>query len=111
MNAVNVTTIICPDCGAELPPTAEMCQRCGSSTAKAPASESKENAKHLINRPWVLVVLILHVGFLGIPVYWKTKYSLNTRLFMVIASIVYTLVAVAFIVIMLQWLIHLITGG
>ena len=54
---------------------------------------------------------MLHVGFLGIPVYWKTNYSLGVRLAMVIVSIVYTVSAVAFIVIMLRWLMQMAIGG
>ena len=110
MDALEVSTIICPGCGAELRPADEVCQQCGR-MPKPAASDSKARLKQLLDRPWVLVVLILHVGFLGIPVYWKTNYSLGVRLFMVIASIVYTVGAVAFIVVMLRWLFHLATGG
>ena len=111
MDALNITTMICPDCGAELRPTDEACAQCGHTTAKPAATESKEKLKQLLDRPWVIVVLMLHVGLLGIPVYWKTNYSLSARLVMVIASIVYTVGAVAFIVAMLQWLIRMATGG
>jgi ribosomal protein L40E len=111
MDAVNVTTIICSDCGAELEPTDETCRQCGRRTAKQQGSESKEKLNQLLDRPWVIVVLILHVGLLGIPVYWKTRYSLGARLFLVLASIAYTVGAVIFIVFTLQWMIHLVTGG
>jgi hypothetical protein len=74
-------------------------------------TESKEKLKQLLDRPWVIVVLMLHVGLLGIPVYWKTSHSLAVRLMMVVASIVYTVGAVAFIVVMLQWLIRMAAGG
>ncbi len=111
MNAVNVTTIICPDCGAELRPTDESCKQCGRTAAKPAATDSKERLKQLLDRPWVIVVLMLHVGLLGIPVYWKTNYSLGARLMMVVASIVYTVGAVAFIVVMLRWLFRMATAG
>ena len=78
---------------------------------KQPSSESKEKLQQLLDRPWVIVVLMLHVGFLGIPVYWKTKYSLGARLLMVLASTVYTIGAVAFIMVMLRRLIHMVTAG
>ena len=39
----------------------------------------------VMDRPWVIVVLLLHVGFLGIPIYWKTKYPLSTRLWICVA--------------------------
>ena len=111
MDAVRVTTIQCPNCGAALRPTDVACRQCGHTMARPAATDSKAKLKQLLDRPWVLVVLILHVAFLGIPVYWKTNYSLGARLFMVVASIVYTVGAVAFIVVMLRWLIHLVTGG
>ncbi|MCA9119408.1 MAG: zinc ribbon domain-containing protein [Planctomycetaceae bacterium] len=110
MDAINVTNIICPGCGTELAPTAAICHECGVATSQA-ATETNQNLKRLLDRPWVLVVLILHIGFLGIPVYWKTKYSLPARLFMVTASIAYTIGAIAFIVFMLKWLIQLFAGG
>ena len=111
MEALNVTTIICPNCGAALEPTAATCRQCGGTTAKQQANESPVGSKQLLDRPWVIVVLLLHVGLLGIPLYWKTKYSLAVRWFLVVASIVYTVGAVAFIVVMLQWLYHQVTGG
>ena len=111
MNALHVTTINCPGCGAELQPIDRACQQCGHAMPKPAAIDSKEKLKQLLDRPWVIVVLMLHVGLLGIPVYWKTNYSLGARLLMVIASIVYTIGAVAFIVVMLQRLIRLATGG
>ena len=111
MDALEISTTICPGCGTELRPKDKVCGQCGHTTSKRAATDSKERLKQLLDRPWVLVVLILHVGFLGIPVYWKTNYSLGVRLFMVIASIVYTVGAVAFIFVMLRWLIHIVTGG
>ncbi|MBI2480700.1 MAG: hypothetical protein HYV60_19355 [Planctomycetia bacterium] len=111
MNAGNGTTVICTECGTRLPATADICLQCGGTIAKHQATESKEGLKQLLDRPWVIVVLILHVGFLGIPVYWKTNYSLGARLFMVVTSIVYTVSAVALLVLMLQWLIHRFIGG
>lgn len=66
--------------------------------------DSKQKLKQLFDNPWALLVLVLHVGFLGIPLYWKTKYSLPVRLLIIVASIVYTMAAVWFIVRMLGWL-------
>jgi hypothetical protein len=62
----------------------------------------------LLNRPWFLVVLLLHVGILGIPAYWATKYSVTTRLLIIAASIVYTLLAVAIIVWAVQQILALL---
>lgn len=111
MGDFHVTTIICPGCGAELRPTDEACERCGDMAAKPTLASSRARLKQLLDRPWVIVVLMLHVGLLGIPIYWKTNYSLGVRLLLVIASIVYTVGAVVCIVLMLQWLIQLVTGG
>ncbi|MDA1055567.1 MAG: hypothetical protein O3C40_34665 [Planctomycetota bacterium] len=111
MDTVHIATIICPDCGAELAPASETCEQCGATTSKPRSSESKEKLRQLLDRPWVIVVLILHVGLLGIPLYWRTNYSLGTRLAMVIASIVYTVGAVAFIVMMVRRLIYMVFGG
>ena len=111
MDAHNVSTIVCAGCGAELQSTGSACQQCGRITANSATTNSKEKLKQLLDRPWVIVVLMLHVGLLGIPVYWKTSYSLGARAFMVIASIVYTVGAVAFIVVMLRWLYRIMTGG
>jgi len=66
--------------------------------------DSKHRLKRLFNNPWALVVLVLHVGLLGIPLYWKTRYSLPVRLLIIFASIIYTVAAVWFIVWMCGWL-------
>jgi len=93
MKAASVDTIICPQCSAELPVDAQACAHCGSSTELSATS----NAQRLLDRPWFLLILILHVGLLGIPAYWKTKYSLGVRLLIVLASIAYTVFAVGVI--------------
>ena len=41
---------------------------------------------------WLIIVLLLHVGLLGIPIYWRTKYSTTTRLFIIgIVAVTYLL--------------------
>ena len=62
----------------------------------------------VMDRPWAIILLLLHVGFLGIPIYWKTKYSVSTRVWIIIASIVYTVGAVVFIVLMLRWIAQML---
>lgn len=101
MEAETVDTIICANCEAELAATAEICGQCGAAT-KSTGMSGRGQAKELMNRPWVIVVLILHVGFLGIPIYWMTKYSLAARLLMILTSIVYTVAAVTAIIWILQ---------
>ena len=104
MEAETVDTIICPGCSAELAAADDVCAQCGAPTTV------KGRPQELINRPWVIVILMLHVGLLGIPVYWKPKYSLGTRLLIVLASIVYTVAAVIFITWMLRWLAGVLWG-
>lgn len=84
--------IICPQCASTLDAAADGCPYCGCVTTAAPPPA---RVKPLIDRPWLIALAILHVGVLGIPLYWKTSYSLSTRLLLVGVSIVYTIVAVA----------------
>ena len=98
MEAETIDTIICPGCHAELAASDEVCSQCGAATT------DKRPPEELINRPWVLIVLMLHVGLLGIPFYWKTKYSVGTRLLIILASIAYTVFAVTFIIWMLGYI-------
>ena len=58
--------------------------------------------RRLMDRPWFIVVLLLHVGVLGIPAFWATHYSVSTRLLIILASILYTLFAVVVIIWSLQ---------
>jgi len=97
MEADFVVSIVCPKCGTELEPSEALCGQCGANTS-GDHLDSQPSQSRLIDKPWLLVVLILHVGFLGIPLYWRTKYSAGVRLAMVIVSIVYTVLAVAIIV-------------
>ncbi len=87
-----VVSIVCPACGTELKPTDDVCHRCGAKTSvNAPVDDPQSR---LIDRPWLLVVVLLHVGLLGIPLYWRTKYSAPVRLGIIVASIAYTLFVV-----------------
>lgn len=68
------------------------------------AKTQTQKLKELVEKPWVLVVLVLHVGVLGIPIYWKLNYSLRGRLTVILASLAYTVFAVFAIVWMLRWI-------
>jgi len=57
-----------------------------------------QKLKELVEKPWVLVILVLHVGLLGLPVYWKLNYSFGARLLIILASIAYTVFAVLVII-------------
>jgi hypothetical protein len=74
----------------------------------APAATYRQNSasgtsagdrkrEKLFDRPWFITVLILHLGAFGIPAYWRTRYSVRTRVMLVVVSIIYTVIAVAII--------------
>jgi hypothetical protein len=91
-----VTEIICPRCESVLEADANRCPACGAATAAPP--ETVKPQITMIDRPWLIALVILHVGLLGIPLYWKTKYPVHTRVLIVTISIVYTIAAVLGIV-------------
>jgi len=97
MESYSVTSIICPSCTTALDPTDDVCHQCGANTTSG-ADTNDALRPRLMDRPWLLVVVLLHVGVLGIPLYWKTKYSTSVRLAIIAASIAYTLFAVTTIV-------------
>ncbi len=99
MEPHSLDTIVCPRCEAPLAAAATHCDRCGADTVSGQPPPGPTGKKgRLLDRPWVIIVVLLHVGLLGIPLYWKTKYSLATRLLIVAASIVYTVAAVIAII-------------
>lgn len=97
MEAYSVVSIICPQCGIELKPADDVCHQCGANTSSETGQGAPPRSR-LMDRPWLLVVVVLHVGVLGIPLYWKTNYSTPARLAIIAASIVYTVFAVTVIV-------------
>lgn len=97
METYSVVTIICPNCGTALEPADDTCHRCGANTSSG-AGNCAAPRPPLMDRPWLLIVVLLHVGVLGIPLYWKTKHPLPVRLAFIGASIVYTVFAVFVIV-------------
>lgn len=117
MNSILVPTIICPGCGAELGAHVEICPRCHSPVQTVPGGgaprplSSQAAPTPALDKPWVLVILVLHVGFLGIPLYWKTHHSVRTRLMICLASVLYTVFAVGAIGLIGGWLIRQFRGG
>ena len=97
MESYSVTSIICPHCATALDPTDDVCHQCGTNTTSGVDTNDAPRSR-MMDRPWLLVVVLLHVGVLGIPLYWKTKYSTSVRLAIIAVSIAYTLFAVTFIV-------------
>jgi ribosomal protein L40E len=95
MSAELVSTIVCPHCLADLDARAERCSRCGRQVSARTATGKSPEEPRIIDRPWLIVIVLLHLGLLGIPLYLKTRYSLATRLMICAASIAYTFLALA----------------
>ena len=104
-DAIFVNEIICPKCQASVDATQARCSQCDAPMVAADTAPLSIQADSALNKPWVIVVLLLHVGLLGIPVYWKLNYSTATRLFIIVASILYTVFAVGVIVLFGYWLL------
>lgn len=95
-----IQTIICPACGAELPPSASGCTRCGSPTAVSPpraagqplAATACEIRPSLLDRPWFIVgLLFLVTAFLGLPLLWASRgFSRTWKLVLSVAVTLYT---------------------
>ena len=102
MNPILVATVVCSHCRAEIDVQTETCPHCGTAQRANPgtsrATGSADEQQRVLDRPWVIVLLLLHVGFLGIPIYWKTSYSVGTRLMICLLSVAYTIFAVGVIV-------------
>lgn len=110
MTSALIAKIVCPRCHTEVDAHQERCPACHAFMGPSPAAENASELR-VIDRPWILAVLILHVGLLGIPMYWKTRYSVRTRVLICVLSVVYTLFAVAFIGGVGWWLYRQFTGG
>jgi uncharacterized protein YbaR (Trm112 family) len=115
MNSILVATIICPNCHAELEAYREACPHCRTSLRVSPerstARKSEEGSKPVLDRPWIIAVLLLHLGFLGIPLYWKSSYSVSTRIMICLVSVVYTVFAVGFILLVGSYILRQFRGG
>ena len=94
-----VDTIVCPACGAELPPSASACARCGSTTTASvpggsqlpPAAASRTNTS-LLDRPWfILGLLFLVTAILGLPLLWMSRgFSRPWKIVLSVAVTLYT---------------------
>gem|GEM_PF-3397166 len=103
-DATLVNEIICPSCQASVDAALTQCPQCHASLIAPDQAPRMIRSNSALNKPWVIVLLLLHVGILGIPYYWKLKYSVSTRLFIIAASIAYTVFAVGAIVLFLYWI-------
>lgn len=71
--------VVCSACGAEVPPSAGVCQRCGAATRVAAAGpaqavNSAAGGKSLLDRPWfILGLLFLVTAILGLPLLWISR--------------------------------------
>lgn len=118
---LDIANVFCPHCEQLVPLDAPRCPFCvqplhavGGGRHPGPIDSGPSDSgtgAPLLDRPWVLVVLLLHVGVLGIPVYWRSRRPLGTRLCLVVASILYTIGAVAVIVWGLRQIVQLVQSG
>lgn len=99
----------CSRCEAQLSDGAERCDYCGA-LVKRQAASAAERDRRLMENPWVMLILVLHLGVLGIPLYWRAKYSPAQRWLVIAGSIAWTLFVVVVCWIMLRWLWSLMAG-
>lgn len=95
-----IETIVCPACGAELPPSARVCSRCGSATAasgpdgasRLQRSKSTGAGTSLLDRPWfILGLLFLVTAILGLPLLWTSHgFSRPWKFVLSVAVTLYT---------------------
>lgn len=98
-NSLLISTVICPRCHAELDAQADTCTRCGSSLKKTGRLQTTaaQHQQRIVDRPWFILIVLLHLGVLGIPYYVQTRHSLSTRVLLCLASLAYTVFAVVVI--------------
>jgi hypothetical protein len=101
--------IVCPYCGQVVAADADRCPHCERSTAADPTQALP--TKRLTDRPWLIVLMILHVGCLGIPLYWRTRYSLAVRMLLVAVSVIYTVLTVVGIIWGCAYILRMLRGG
>jgi len=94
-----VETIVCPACGAELPPSASACIRCGSTTtasvpgrSQPPPTATCRTGRSLLDRPWfILGLLFLVTAILGLPLLWMSHgFSRPWKIVLSVAVTLYT---------------------
>ena len=96
-----VANVICPGCGASVEPAAVVCPGCGSPiAARANTLQAEETSgpseERVRDQTWFIIVILLHLGVLGVPFYMATRYSLAIRLGLVIISVLYTAFVIVF---------------
>ncbi len=70
---------VCSACGAELPPVAGVCRRCGTATTVAAAKSAQaagpaDGGQSLLDSPWlILALLFLVTAILGLPLLWISR--------------------------------------
>lgn len=107
MQPTILATVVCPHCHADVDATQDDCPAC-----RAPlAGSSTSDSVRLYDRPWFIVVLLLHVGFLGIPMYWQARYSVAIRVGICLASIFYTVFVIWFVAVVGSMLWRMLHGG
>jgi ribosomal protein L40E len=103
-----VEIIVCPACGTELPPSAGVCSRCGSTTAaretrcsspagtggrrQAAPETGTVDGRSLLDRPWfILGLLFLVTAIFGLPLLWMSRgFSRPGKIVLSVAITLYT---------------------
>lgn len=93
-----VTTIVCAECGAELPPSANVCPGCGAAAAVTAAEKPPQMAgstagvRSLLDRPWLILILLFFVtAILGLPLLWISRgFSLAWKIVLSVVVTTYT---------------------
>lgn len=115
MDSFTLDSIICPACEAELPAKATSCDHCGANTAAPSALADGQDGRsatadgekdspgaqpaRLADRPWIIAIVLLHLGIFGATWYWKLNHSREVRIALVVVSFFYTL----FVAIVVYW--------
>jgi hypothetical protein len=84
--------MLCPRCHTAIVESVGSCPQCRQ--ACEPVLQAEPVNARLIDEGWLIVLVLLHLGCLGIPLYLMTRYSLTTRLALVLVSILYTALVV-----------------
>ncbi len=116
-----VEIIVCPACGTELPPSADVCSRCGSATEaretrySSPAGTGSRrqvaseagivDGRSLLDRRWfILGLLFLVTAILGLPLLWMSRgFSRPWKIALSVAVTIYTAALLWGFWLMMNW--------
>ncbi len=108
-DAVDLAGVICPSCGRELAPGAEHCAACGTAaTARLTIKKDQgsRDARAMHSKWYVLGVLFLATGALGLPILFKSKaFSKPLKVVLTILVIVYTMAMLWLTYAVISWFV------